>query len=475
MALDTLFDNEAGCAWRLFDEINRIPRPSGQEERIRGWVCKQAEVHGWPTSIDIAGNVVVHAPGKGQLADVPPLILQGHLDMVCEKNADVEHDFMTQSIQTEIADGWVKAIGTTLGADNGVAVAMALAVASEDLENRMPLELLFTIEEEIGLNGALALDSSKLNGRMLLNIDSEEEGVFIIGCVGGMDLELQIHAESIPPVTHAVRCTISGLRGGHSGLNIHEGRGNAILAAGQILKRLDSSHMRLLSFHGGNKKNAIPREAGFIVSGCNAGDVESAADAVIAELSKSEPDATASVNTLSETFEHAIPLEVIDMLDRFPNGVIAMEADFPELVRTSNSLGVAELNGKTLKLLAHGRSSVADDLEQIYAEATALAELANAEVWRSGDYPGWRPHANSAILKHAVAVYQDVHGQQPKVEGIHAGLECGIIGDKLGTHELLSCGPTILNAHSPAEALEIESFERIYRFLKAFVSTPMEG
>ncbi len=476
MTLDGLFKTPAGMVWRHFAAISRIPRPSGHEEAIRRWLLELAAECGLQCRADTAGNLVFVVPGRGRLAGSPPLILQSHMDMICEKNSEVSHDFSKDPIKPEIREGWVIAEGTTLGADNGIGMALALAVAEAKMPDRLPLELLFTVDEEAGLRGATDLDPGILNGRRLLNLDGEGEGVFIIGCAGGIDLEVRfapMNLESAPePI---LRCRIAGLKGGHSGVDIHEGRGNALQVAGRILEtlRAECPNLVLLSLTGGNKKNAIPREAVFAVANCSEAALRRVAGPVIGELKDREPEARAEIAAGTTGGEAALPSGVIDFLDRAPGGVLAMDPQFPKLVRTSNNLGVAGFEEGVLKVLAHGRSSLPKAIAELRETVKALALVCGGDFRAGGEYPGWAPNADSELLRHAVAVYNGLFGSEPEITAIHAGLEAGIIGAKLGSRELLACGPTLENAHSPGERLEVASVGKVFRFLQAFVSTPM--
>jgi dipeptidase D len=469
--IESLFAGDAGAVWRHFADLAAIPRPSKHEERVRDHLVQRALAQGWEHRQDAAGNVVFAVPGRGDLADAPILVLQGHLDMVCEKNSDTEHDFMTDPIRLQFDGDWVTADGTTLGADNGVAVALAMAVAEADMPDRVPLELLFTIDEETGLNGALDLDPSIVHGKQLLNLDSEEDGVFTIGCAGGIDMNVSFAGNPNAAPRETVEISLRGLRGGHSGVNIHEGRGNAIRILARIICKLRSSNegVRLHQFVGGNKKNAIPREASALVSGLDAENAAVVAESVIASIRASEPGIEVScVREHRQVTE--LPASLIDFLLAVPQGVMQMDANFPDLVHTSNSTGVVRAIGPDVLVGMHGRSFADSAKDALAATCEGLAQNTGGSFTCKGNYPGWEPSPQSELRERAVTVFADVFGHQPRVEGIHAGLESGILGKKTGISELLSTGPTIENAHSPDERLHIESLNRNYAFLAAFVS-----
>ncbi|MFT5128209.1 MAG: dipeptidase D [Rhodothermales bacterium] len=470
--IESLFDGQAGAVWRHFADLASIPRPSKYEGPVRDHLAQRARANGWEHRQDAAGNVVFAVSGRGSLADAPALVLQGHLDMVCEKNRDTAHDFMTDPIRLQLAGDWVTADGTTLGADNGVAVALAMAVAEADMPNRMPLELLFTIDEETGLNGALDLDPKIVHGKQLLNLDSEEDGVFTIGCAGGIDMNVCFAGDSAAASREVVEISLRGLRGGHSGVNIHEGRANAIRILARIICELrsDNAGVRLHQFVGGNKKNAIPREASAIISGWNAESAERVAERVLGTIRDREPAIEISFVRDNRNVTE-LPISLIDFLVAVPHGVMQMDAHFPDLVHTSNSIGVLHAVGADVLVGMHGRSFADSAKDALSETCQSLALDAGATFSSKGHYPGWEPTPDSDLRRRAVAVFAEVFGHAPRVEGIHAGLETGILGKKLGISELLSTGPTIENAHSPDERLLIESLNRNYAFLAAFVST----
>ncbi|MCH2174173.1 MAG: beta-Ala-His dipeptidase [Lentisphaeria bacterium] len=463
--LHTLFENEAGLAWQFFYELNQIPRPSGKEGKVREWLVSIAGQKGWDYRIDKTGNIVLVVPGKGTLSKQEPVILQGHMDMVCEKNEGTNHDFDTDPIQMSVKDTWVRANGTTLGADNGVAIALGLAVALADVEDRVPLELLFTIDEERGLTGALELDSSILQGKTVVNLDSEEDGVITIGCAGGIDYTLKaplIHQKSN---REAIEITLKGYRGGHSGVNIHEGRGNAILSMSSTLAKLSQKENFVLhAMNGGSKKNAIPREVKAVISGINKTTLNDYLEQVLSELRAIESNAFFVVGD-TETPDTIVSHDLLSALNNIPAGVLAMEEEFPELVETSNSIGIIKTTGKEVLFLYNGRSSSSLPLDQLTQNIQQIISSFGFSMETSGQYPGWKPTKNSSILKASIASYKACFQEEPVVSIIHAGLEAGIVGEKIKSNNLVAYGPTIQNAHSPDEQLCINSFNKTYRWL----------
>jgi dipeptidase D len=461
--------------WEHFFALSAIPRPSGAEEGVRRYLKGIASASSREWVQDGAGNVVLRVPGNGSLAGAEVLILQGHMDMICEKSPGLDHDFSRDPLRLRVEGGWIRAEGTTLGADNGIGIAMALAAAEADLPDRVPLELLMTIDEETGLTGAMELDPAILRGRRLINLDSEKEGVLIVGCAGGTDLSVRFRREQGDrPPERGVRCRVGGLRGGHSGINIHENRANAILVVAALLERLGAGggKPRLHSFRGGTKKNAIPREGEFIITGVPAEEIEEAAREIGRELVKGEPEARIVVTGDEEVRGPPLPWAIIDFLREIPNGVIAMDSRVEGLVHTSSNVGVLESDEEGASLRFHLRSS--DDARRD-REAERIFELARrrgGETATGGSYPGWIPNPESCILRNLEKLYREISGRQARVEGIHAGLEAGVIGALLGTEELVSFGPDIENAHSPGERLSIASAEQVYRLLERFVSSP---
>ena len=474
-AIDSLYDSVIGDVWQHFARISEIPRPSKYEAKIRNYLKGIARDQNWTIREDRVGNMVFEIPGSGSFMNAPILVLQGHMDMVCEKNSDVVHDFFNDPIKLCTDGTWVTAEGTTLGADNGIAIALMLSIAQSELPDRLPLELLLTVDEETGLTGAMNLDNTIVRGQRLLNLDTEDDGVLTIGCSGGRDMMIyysyQSQGSSSSSPCHTVH--IKGFQGGHSGVNIHEKRANAILVAAKFLTELRrlSPELKLCEFHGGNKKNAIPREVIFTVANCNETDLNNTAALIIDGLKKMGEKKDIIIQSESTVFpKNLIPLEIIDFISAVPNGVIAMDKNFSDMVQTSSSVGVVSRKNGELEILIHGRSSSKEALDNLEGRLRTIALNNNGRFVTGAGYPGWAPNPNSLLLQRGKNIYRNLFNKDPKVISMHAGLETGILGTILGTEELLSVGPTIQDAHSPTERLNVMSVENTYNFLKEFVS-----
>lgn len=468
--------------WHHFEEICKYPRPSKKEEKIAGYVLSVGKRLGLKTERDKFGNIVIRKPAAQGKENVKTVVLQGHIDMVCEKNRDVEHDFDNDPIYPYIDGDWVKAKGTTLGADNGIGVACALAVLeSKDIEHG-PLECLFTLDEETGLTGASSLKKGFLKADILINMDSEELGTIFIGCSGGKNTAATFRAklEKTPKNYSSFELKIAGLKGGHSGLEIHVGRGNAV----KILNRLIWSYsyentIRLSELNGGNKHNAIPREAFAVVLVPKNDEkkfkkfVARYNETVKAEYIAVEPDLIVSME------KHSAPEKVMDektqkhllnALYAIPHGVIKMSNDIPGLVETSNNLAVVETAGKNVNIVTSQRSPVASENVDITNMVTSVFKLAGADITYGDGYPGWAPDINSDILKVFKSTFNQMYGKEPAVTAIHAGLECGIIKEKYPDMDMISFGPTMFGVHSPDERLQIstvpEFFNQLVNVLK---------
>lgn len=461
--------------WEHFSNLTQIPRPSKQEGRAVAYVESVARRLGVVPRRDDAGNVLVPVPATPGREKAPTLVLQGHLDMVGEKNDDVTHDFSTDPIRARREGEWITASGTTLGADNGIGVAAALAAATDGSVRHGPLELLFTIDEETGLTGAAGLDPALVSGRTLLNLDSEEDGVIFVGCSGGCDTLIDVDdARSAPwPGTTALRLEIRGLRGGHSGLNIHENRGNALKLAARILEAAagDGIEFELASIRGGSKHNAIPREARAHLH--VAADRETAfrervdrmAAGFAIELAGADDGLSVTVSpapAASSVWPREASRRFADLLMVLPHGVLAMSRDIPGLVETSSNLAAVSEEGGALRIVTSSRSSVAPSLAHVLAGIRSAARLARARTRTRDGYPGWRPDLGSPALQTVREVYRRRWGVEPRVTAIHAGLECGLLGEKIPGLDMVSFGPQIEGAHSPDERVQIPSVERFW-------------
>jgi dipeptidase D len=469
--------------WNHFYEITQIPRCSKEEEKMRDYVIKVAERNGLKYKIDGTGNIVVKKPATAGLEDKPTIVFQGHMDMVCEKNKDTDHDFSKDPIKMIKDNDWIKAQGTTLGSDNGIGLAAALAVMEGKEMKHGPMEFLFTVDEETGLTGAIEISADLLEGRILLNMDSEEDGAVYIGCAGGKDAELflKIETEKIPSGFKAVLVRVGGLMGGHSGLNIHEGRGNALKLLNRFLwAALPQVSGRLASFEGGNKHNAIPREAEAIVflPSEKLDDLKKMAEEQDSHYKDEYKMADAKVELTIEESEFDVPdamftsllhNRLLNLLYSLPHGVLAMSHAIPGLVETSTNLAVVSKKNGQISILTSQRSSVGSELTEIHDMVRACGFQAAAEVRGGGGYPAWQPNPDSKLLARAKRVHKNLFGKEPEVKAIHAGLECGIIGDKFPGMDMLSFGPTILGAHSPDERVQISTVENFWQFVEALV------
>jgi dipeptidase D len=468
---------EPQALWRHFDRILTIPRGSKEEDRVRDYVLEVASRCGLEHRRDAAGNVVVRKPASAGRESDAPTVLQAHLDMVNEKNADVEHDFARDPIRPRQDGEWLVATGTTLGADNGIGVAALLALAEADDLDHGPLELLFTIDEETGLTGAMQLDGELLQGRRLINLDSEEEAAICVGCAGGGQSTLLLPLTLARPDTgtSALALSLKGLRGGHSGLDIRLQRGNAIKLLARLLHAAaHAMPLRLAAFQGGNKHNAIPREASAVVlvgsdtvARCRAA-LAAELDAIRLEYAVADPVIELAVTDATQpaqAWTGESTLRALQLLEALPHGVIAMSQDIPGLVETSTSLATARVQDDSLELVCSTRSSINAALVAVRRRIGAIGALAGAAVEEKAAYPGWKPNLASPLLAVVKAVHRDVTGQEPHLEAVHAGLECGIIGEKVPGTDMVSIGPQIENPHSPDERVRVESVGRFWSVL----------
>lgn len=468
-------DFEPKSLWSHFDEILTIPRGSKEEEKMRAFVVSVAERLGLEHKVDATGNVVVKKPATPGKEGAPAVVLQAHLDMVNEKNSDVDFDFDTDAIRPVHDGEYLTADGTTLGSDNGIGVASMLAVMEATDLVHGPLELLFTIDEETGLTGAAQLDASLLSAKQLINLDSEEEGVLTVGCAGGADTDVVLPLETVaaPAGATAHLVKLFGLNGGHSGVDIHLQRGNAV----QLLARmLSAANMPgfLADIQGGNKHNAIPREAhATVVIPDDEGDdflarLDAQFRSVKAEFAVPEPGIQMSVGDAdvpTTVMSATSGAKVLQLLVSLPHGVIVMSNDIPGLVETSTNLAAVKQADGTLKVLMSSRSSVASGLDWIRGKIEAVATLAGAGVDHHEGYPGWKPDLDSRLLEIVRRLHKQVLGFDPEVGAIHAGLECGLIGEMVPGMDMISIGPQIEFPHSPSERVHIDSVTRFYNLL----------
>jgi dipeptidase D len=467
--------------WKYFAEISRIPRCSKNETAVAKYVVDTAKKLGLAAKQDEVGNVVVKKPASAGKEGARSLCLQGHLDMVCEKNKEKVFDFAKDPLELVRKDNVLMANGTTLGADNGIAVATNLAIMEDRALVHGPLELLFTIDEETGLTGANALTADFIESRTLLNLDSEEEGALYVGCSGGKDTLATFKADfdATPADTAAVLLNVKGLKGGHSGLDIDKGRGNAIKILTRTLLRLADLGVRVATLAGGNKRNAIPREAEALVFVPKKRLEEAEAlvreleTTIKAELASVEPDLAivwaAQKGKRAKVLKKAQQKKLLQTLAALPHGVIKMSADIPGLVETSTNLAVIETGKKGIAVATSQRSSVASEILDIAESVRFILELGGAAVQHSDGYPGWKPNMQSQILAVAKSTYKQLAGKEPHVKAIHAGLECGIIGEKCPGMDMVSFGPTLEAVHSPDEKIYIDTVGRFWDFLLAIL------
>jgi len=470
--------------WEIFDSITRVPRPSKHEEQIIAFLQRFAAEHGIECKTDAAGNVVLRSPATAGYENRPTVVLQSHMDMVCEKNSDTDHDFMKDPIRTVIDGEWVKAVGTTLGADCGIGMAAQLAVLVSPEAEHPAIEALFTVDEETGLTGAFNLAPDMLTGTYLINLDSEDEGEIFIGCAGGIDT-VATFSYTPEPLPHGYTwlcIEIGGLKGGHSGDNIPDGLGNSNkIMTRLLLEATDLFALRLADFNGGNLRNAIPREASAIV-GVPDGKVEAFAqrfDAFAAEIA-AELQYTDSGFRIG-CKKCPAPKSVIDAstqrrlllaIEGVSNGVLAMSFAMKGLVETSTNLASVKFReGNRIEVVSSQRSSVESAKDNAARTVDSVFELAGAEVFHSDGYPGWAPNPNSRLLEVTVAAYERLFGRKPLVRAIHAGLECGLFLEKYPHLEMVSFGPTLRGVHSPDERLEIATVDKFWRLLLETLKT----
>jgi dipeptidase D len=466
----------------LFRQVNTIPRKSKHEDRISAWLVEWARSQNFDVQQDKSKNVYMYIPASPGRQTDPTVILQAHTDMVCEKTPDSTHDFNTDPITHIVEGDWMHADRTTLGADNGIGCALSLALASDDSLSRPPLELLFTVDEETGLQGARNVRKGYLSGRIMINLDSEDEGVFTIGCAGGRDtaLSMPMSRETGARTESLFTVSVDGLRGGHSGVDIHEQRENANVLLGRTLHLIGTeiAGMRIADIAGGSSHNAIPRNARAVVAVAPAlreafrESFLRAHSRLTALVKTFEPGMELSLRENSGTMSAITPedsLKAIRLINALPHGVAKMSMDMENLVETSNNLAVVALKADALDILCSQRSSIDTQLDWIVSKIESIGALAGASVHSSEGYPGWKPDLHSKLLGLCKEVYRDLFDTQPRVEAIHAGLECGIIGAAFGDMEMISLGPTIKNPHSPEEKLFLPSVAKVWEFLKGLM------
>jgi dipeptidase D len=463
--------------WKEFDEIRKIPRCSKHEEKIRKYILDFANKHALKTKTDDVGNVVIIKPASKGMEKKPTVILQSHMDMVCEKNSDVAHDFTKDPIKLKKQGDILTADGTTLGADDGIGIATALAVLEDPSLKIGKIEALFTVDEETGLTGAFALGSDMLTGKILLNLDSEDWGVITVGCAGGgnSDITIPVKTKQSPKDHVWLQLKISGLRGGHSGVDVHEQRANAIKLMARLIWKANEYHDILLGeIVGGDKHNAIPRESSAIIG------VKPDEEETVAQLLRNEAEKIAfefkpidpkfnldikEGKAPNMIFEQASQETIVNMIHALPHGVEKMSYDIEGLVQTSTNFAKISMEKDTVKIMLSSRSSIMSELQSLRDQIHAIVNLCGGHVEEEEPYPGWKPDLDSKVLKLAKSLYKKKYGNDPIVEAIHAGLECGIIGEKYDGMDMISIGPTVKYPHSPEEQVTISTVEKFYDYV----------
>ena len=469
---------EPQIIWKNFSALNSVPRPSKKEEQVIAFIKSFGENLNLETTVDEVGNVIIKKPATSGMEDRKSIVLQSHLDMVCQKNSDVNFDFETQGIQMEVDGDWVKAKGTTLGADNGLGVASIMSILESSDIAHPALEALFTIDEETGMTGAIGLKPGQLEGQILLNLDTEEDDEIDIGCAGGVDVTASQNYGLEDSTGQIVKITVKGLQGGHSGMDIHKGFGNAnVILARLLYTGLYNQNIQLISMDSGGLRNAIPREGNVVLSVRNSIEFMDGANSlkasIMEEFAAVEKDLQINIETFSSP-EKSISEEdskkVILALKSAHNGVYRMSPDVVDLVETSNNIARVELKNGELKILNLSRSSVESGKYAVAEQLKSVYELAGMDVEFGGSYPGWKPKPGSEIVQVMEKIYEKSFDHKPQVVACHAGLECGIIGANYPDMEMVSFGPTIRGAHSPDEKANIPSVQKFWGFLKEILA-----
>lgn len=464
---------EPQIIWKNFSKLNAIPRPSKKEKQVIQFIKNFGESLQLPTTVDEVGNVIIRKSATAGMENRKPIVLQSHLDMVCQKNNDVDFDFETQGIQMYIDGDWIKAKGTTLGADNGLGVAAIMSILESNDIPHPELEALFTIDEETGMTGALALKSDQLNGEILLNLDTEEDDEIDIGCAGGLDVTAFAKFGLENPKEEIIKIVIKGLQGGHSGMDIHKGFGNSNKILGRFLFLGLENQIQLISIDGGGLRNAIPREAVAIFSVDSSSEFlkksELLKSEILEEFASLEKDLVITIEKISSA-EKAISEDdsrkIIFAVNAAHNGVFRMSPDVEGLVEASNNVARIELKNGEVRILNLTRSSVESTKQEVANQLKAVFESCGLETEFTGSYPGWKPKPDAEIIKIMTDIYEKNFGAKPNIVACHAGLECGIIGANYPKMEMVSFGPTIKGAHSPDERANITSVGKFWKFLK---------
>jgi dipeptidase D len=468
---------EPKLVWKHFDEIRKIPRCSKHEEKIREYIIDFGKKHGLKPKVDVVGNVVLFKPATSGMQNKPTVILQAHMDMVCEKNSDVKFDFSKDPIQLKIQGDLLTADGTTLGADNGIGLAISLAILEDNKSRHGPIESLYTVDEEIGFTGAFAIKSDMLTGKIMLNLDSEKFGVLTVGSAGGGDsiIELPIKMQPGNEGRENIVIKVSGLRGGHSGCDIHKQRGNAIKILTRLLWKASLKYeFSLFEIKGGDKDNAIPREAyaKLVMKKKNK-------NAFVTALQAEEKDIYDEIKPIDPKFKVDVKpckpskmilnktsqTKLLNLLHGLPHGVYQMNYDIKTLVNTSTNLATVSVKESTIVIGMFSRSSMKSALQDMRNRIKAIASLSGAKVSEEAPCPGWKPDLQSKILALSKKIFKDMFKAEPKIEAIHGILECGVIGEKFPGMDMISIAPTMKNLHSPEEQLQISTVDKLYKYL----------
>lgn len=470
-----ILDLEPKRFWYHFNEICKIPHCSYNEAGVRNYIIKVAEENGCEYKVDDGGNLVVRKPAtSAELTN--PIVLQGHLDMVCESEPGLNIDFSKEPIKPLVDGEWVTADGTSLGADNGVAVAASLAVLESKDMKHGPLECLYTTAEETGLEGAMKLDPDLVKGRTMLNLDTEEDWILYIGCAGGEfpRLNIPFARKDVPEGFTGLELKVAGLQGGHSGLMIQLQRGNANKIAARILREIRNDYdLYLSSFNGGSKHNVIPPDATatFAVKNDDVQNVKKLIDDIAtkvkAELKNADPECKVEVTAaqVADVIDQKDSDKIINFVNAAPHGVLKMSHDIEGLVETSFNFAVIRTEKDHCFIETSLRSSTASEMERVRNELASLAELTGLKLEKPQGYPGWQPNLDSRILNITKKSYKDMFGKEPEVTAVHAGLECGVVGEKYPGMDMISMGPWMEKVHSPAERVNIESCQKFWKFL----------
>ena len=468
---------EPKLVFDFFEKISDIPRGSGNEKAISDYLLKFGKELGLETIQDEALNIIIKKPASKGYENAPTVIIQGHMDMVCEKNNGTDHDFEKDPLKLRIVDDYIYATDTTLGADNGIAVAYGMALLADNNMPRPALEILITTDEETGMSGAMAICKDNLDGKLLINLDNEEEGELLVSCAGGVRTNSAVKIEWQDKTNkNDVAINISGLKGGHSGMDIIKERGNSNKILGRILKALSEEvEFNIVKINGGSKNNAIPREAEAIISvdASNVNKVTTIVNDLTAvftnELKSQDPELKISVNnsTVNETkeFNKATTEKVINLLYLYPNGVNTRSTEIDGLVESSTNLGVLSTGEDYVEFDSAVRSSVPSLKKEIELRIKTITEILGAEFSSKSDYPGWEYDPNSKMREICQKVYKDMTGKEAKIVAIHAGVECGLFNEKLGNLDMISFGPNLYDVHTPQEHMSITSVKNTWDYL----------